>query len=398
MKIYFKLVLTAAYLLILATISSCNQNNHMSVDDNVKTVHLELVDSISVFLDTHTSTETNSFNYYYDRSTGIEYLIYYDKVNENIIFINLDKGEIISRVKIETEGKNAINYFSGFAIKSIDSIYVFSAGLKIYQMNHLGEIENVIRYDTINDNAFPLVPLSSFSIFHSNAIIVKDNLYSIQGDANYHYYNEADPTVYTFCYKLDLNDFTIEAMRIHHPKDFWENGIRELSVSWDYNGSGFIYSPLYSHSIYLSNDNKKIDKIIEVQSNYVNKILHYNPNLPSSQEEYFKARVENQRYLGIIYDKYRNVYYRFFWPGYSCQDLSAEEIIKIYKNPPTFGISVISSKFEIIDELVLPNNIYSQHKYFVTKKGLALSADHPQNPNLKEDEWCFHIYNFFDKK
>ncbi|MBN1338964.1 MAG: hypothetical protein JXA03_06560, partial [Bacteroidales bacterium] len=78
-------------------------------------------------------------------------------------------------------------------------------------------------------------------------------------------------------------------------------------------------------------------------------------------------------------------------------NLSDDEIFKINRNPPAFGISVLDENFDVIDEIILPDNIYSQHKYFVAEEGLYLSADHPENPNLKENEWRFDVFNLSKK-
>ena len=378
--------------IITINLSSCN--NHRTIENKKKIKNsFALTDSIILSIDTSTSTESGTLLFYNDKKLNKDYLVYYDNITRKITFIDIKARNVDFKIRIDDNGKNAISYYAGFCVKNLDSIYVFSAGLKIYRINKYGEILSTISYDTLVSD-FPIVPLSSFSKFHTNAIIVKNEMYVIQGDANFHYYDINDPTKYNFCYKVNLRTNKVKIMNIHHPKNYWDKGVRELLVSWDFNGSSFVYSPLYSNDIYLSKNNIKIDSTYCIESSYINSINYYNPNNIPSQEEYLENRLLYQRYLGIIYDRYHDCYYRFFWPGMDITNLSDEELVRRYKNIPTFGITVINSNFQVIDEIILPEYTYTPHKYFVTKKGLAISADHPDNPKLKENKWIFHIYSF----
>jgi len=377
--------------IITINLSSCI-NDKSTENEQRRKANFVLTDSIILSIDTSTSTESGTLLFYSDQNLNKDYIVYYDNITRKITFIDLKTQKVDFKINIHNKGKNAISYYAGFCIKNLDSIYVFSAGLKIYRINRYGEILSTIDYDTLVSD-FPIVPLSSFSKFHTNAIIVKNEMYVIQGDATYHYSDINDPTKYNFCYKVNLNKNTVNLMKIHHPDNYWAKGVKELLVSWDYNGSSFVYSPLYSNDIYLSKNNNKIDKIYKIKSRYINSLNFYNPNNIPSQEEYLENRLLYQRYLGIIYDPYNDCYYRFFWSGMDITNFSDEELVKNYKNIPTFGISVINKNFQIVDEIILPEYTYTPHKYFITEKGLAISADHPDNPSLTESKWIFHIYN-----
>lgn len=54
---------------------------------------------------------------------------------------------------------------------------------------------------------------------------------------------------------------------------------------------------------------------------------------------------------------------------------------------------VLDKDFQVMCEIVLPKSVYLQHQFFIAEEGLYLSANHPDNPDTRESEICFHIYN-----
>jgi hypothetical protein len=376
-------------LIILICFNDCNKTKK-----EIAKFNLIISDTFCIFIDTSTSTFTKAI--FYHKEQKKRYLVFNDEINRIINFYNIDNRKKELSIKIQNEGKFYIPYNNGFIVKKIDSIYIPTDALRIYLINRYGEILKCFAYDTINQYQ-QLIPAVSLTRFHSPIIFNGNYMYAPQTDAIYSYYNN-NPANYKFCYRFNLTNYEAVLMPIHHPEDFWYDGVRELLCSWDFDGVRFIYSPICSHDIYISYDNNKIDEIKKVESKYVKKLLYYDPNNKKDINNALRLKVENQEYIGIAYDQFRNIYYRFFSSGYKGRYLKNKELFKKYLNPPNFGIMVLNKDFNILCEVILPENIYSQHKFFIAEEGLYLSADHPNNPNLKEDEWCFHIYNLVELK
>lgn len=390
---WIKISLLTACIGCIFLSNSCNHAKNGS--DGMK-YSLVKTDSLTLEIDSSTKIKTNYLFYFNENEES--YITFFDAYNNSIHFYNAHSGKKAFSIKLEKEGPNSISHMSGYKIKTLDSIYVFTAVYEIYLINRTGDILSTIRYDTLMGNQ-PIVSAISSSRYHTEAILLENNIYAMQIDGAFHYLDEKNPTSYNFCYKIDLNDHTIQLLPIHHPNNFWSEQVRELFCSWDHNGRYFVFAPIYSHSVYISRNSIKIDSIIDIKSKYVDDLLYFNPNRIPSSDEAFSSRIEKQAYSGLYFDPYRNVYYRLFKPGIKIdRSLNGNDLFKAYSQPPTFGIMVLDSTFNILYETILPENIYSQYLCFVGENGLYLSANHPDNPHINEDEWEFQIYNLIESE
>ncbi|WP_373400475.1 hypothetical protein V8V91_13115 [Algoriphagus halophilus] len=101
--------------------------------------------------------------------------------------------------------------------------------------------------------------------------------------------------------------------------------------------------------------------------------------------------------MGIYFDPYKNLLYRFGWPG---EEISKDEDpMQFSSTSPFFTISIYDpSDFSLIKEFSLPRNIYLAHHYFVNEKGLNLFPMHPNNPEFNEDKMVIHTFDFSSLK
>jgi len=91
----------------------------------------------------------------------------------------------------------------------------------------------------------------------------------------------------------------------------------------------------------------------------------------------------------LIYDKYRNVYYRFVFPKV---DLPTNETdyAEIWQMGRTkFSIIILNDQFEVIGETLFPENVYVSTQYFIRKEGLYIGTSFPKNPNFDENTLSF---------
>ena len=97
--------------------------------------------------------------------------------------------------------------------------------------------------------------------------------------------------------------------------------------------------------------------------------------------------------LGIAYDPYKNLLYRFGWPG---DDISGDkDAMKFGYTPRFFTISIYhGTDFQLLSEFILPKNTYLSHHYFVSERGLNLFPMHPDNAEFNENELTIHTFDF----
>ena len=102
---------------------------------------------------------------------------------------------------------------------------------------------------------------------------------------------------------------------------------------------------------------------------------------------------ENPRYWHIMYDKYRNVYYRFAEMPYK---LASNESPYDEPKGKEFSVIVLNADFEIIGETKFPGKKYFYKKSFVGREGLYISENNLENPQFDENKLvftCFKIKN-----
>jgi hypothetical protein len=98
-------------------------------------------------------------------------------------------------------------------------------------------------------------------------------------------------------------------------------------------------------------------------------------------------------YRGILYDKYRDVYYRFAVS-------KGNEKAPLHQTRYHADISVIilDSDFKWIGETILPKNVYSYKFWFVGQDGLYISKSHPFNENISENTMSFGVFSIAAKE
>lgn len=119
--------------------------------------------------------------------------------------------------------------------------------------------------------------------------------------------------------------------------------------------------------------------------------------MSQSIDENTRLTFKSSKNLGIYFDPYKNLLYRFGWPG---EEISKDEDpMQFSSTSPFFTISIYDpSDFSLIKEFSLPRNIYLAHHYFVNEKGLNLFPMHPNNPEFNEDKMVIHTFDFSSLK
>jgi hypothetical protein len=98
-------------------------------------------------------------------------------------------------------------------------------------------------------------------------------------------------------------------------------------------------------------------------------------------------------YGPMIYDRYRDVFYRIFLPAVKLErDYSDEELNTLNYNRPFYGISVLDKDLNILTEYKFDENeVIINSNFFVGEKGLYLSINNLLHPDYNEDEFRYLI-------
>ena len=118
--------------------------------------------------------------------------------------------------------------------------------------------------------------------------------------------------------------------------------------------------------------------------------------LDFEHSKYFDVRVTNPVFSKVVYDKYRDLYYRLHNGGTSLKDEDGNS--NSYMDKKVY-LTVFNSEGQVTNEIPLPSPRYGLYDYAVSREGLVLNAkldsihNQPDSYNLP-----FHIFKFSSKK
>ena len=156
---------------------------------------------------------------------------------------------------------------------------------------------------------------------------------------------------------------------------------RWVYADYNYRDEMFVISFPADNNIYVKDINGYDMFVYYGGSRYVDEIKYFNQSkfLPISSVDKTKHFVENHSYGNMLYDSYRDVYYRMV------------ELKTQYEGRlgwrKEFSVIILNSSFEIIGETFIGKcNLNCRYSMFVTERGLHI----PQEGN--EEQLKFKIY------
>ena len=108
-----------------------------------------------------------------------------------------------------------------------------------------------------------------------------------------------------------------------------------------------------------------------------------------------KEAVEAASYSHIMYDKYRDIYYRF--AEMPCE-LGLNEYVYNDAKAREFSVIIFDKDFRIIGETKFPGNKYFYKMSFIGRDGLYISENNEANPEFDENKLVFACFGLQDLK
>lgn len=366
--------------------SSCSRSP--KVDDDKFT----LVERITFPMDESTYYFSKSVSAFVDKQTGKEYFSFEnnEKGQHEILFYDMDSQQLIKRIDIQRTGPNAIGMF-GHCVKDLNHIYVTSTGQKsLFQVNDKGAILKSYDY-SLSDKGEPLSYIFSASYIHTPLIIDGSSIYLFQRKIQYEM-SGADWLKTPICAVIDTLSGVVKILPLKYPLLFREKSLINSSVnvgySFDFDGTNFIYSFMKSDSIIVTSDHVS-SRRYAAKSRYLNKVKCI-PNGGDDIEAGERSLCEQEMYWHFVYDKYRDVYYRFAF--FSCDFDSKTNVMELDKIRQEFSVIVMNKDFQVIKEVKFPKDKYLPKMFFVGKKGLYISENNPSNPEFNENRLTFSCF------
>ncbi len=196
----------------------------------------------------------------------------------------------------------------------------------------------------------------------------------------------SDVTKIALSADISLIDYSTSICKFRVPEEYCSPDIKSYQYTWyrELYDSSYIYSFTFSNYIYQydkKQENKHTKK--PAKSKYAPENLMQKKAL--TIDEGRKAM-----YGKIVYDKYRNVFYRFFLLEHIFNE--GETIFEAARFKKQFSIIVLDKDLNVIGETLFPENTYISYMHFVAPEGLYISTNHIKNPDFDEDYLKFELF------
>lgn len=329
---------------------------------------------------------------------GKEYLTFQNEIKPEILWYDMNSQEYIKTIKVDKEGVNGISNFVGYYIHSNNEIYI-PEGMRNMINIIDGEGKNIrkILYEKTTQGK-SAIPFNCLSFPYTPICLINDKLYLPQspnmglGDR---IVEDSPVTLVLDSLNNSLTEFDLKFPKIISSVKIRGNSLGvELNYSQIYDGDDFIYSFFFDEDIYIVSSTGKIKNKVKVKSRYIDEVYSGN-KVPGDITGLVKTLCSIPMYGNLIYDKYREVYYRFVYPE---TELGNDNYMDIWQLGRTkFSIIILDKDYNILGETMLPENTYASNLFFVRKDGLYISTSFVKNPNYDDDKLCFKRFDLIYK-
>ena len=361
----------------------------------------ELVETNKITLPIDENTYYLSRSMFHFEENGKEYLHFEhtEKRQYELIVFDLTEKAVSKRIPMTREGPNGILGVCGSRpYNSLNSFMLFQHNVgQLSLINDLGEI--LRKYQTWHPKGqFVYTEISSFIHWPS---FVKDSIVYFHQMGIHPKMKKADWGKLNLFGSLDLRNGKFEWTPLFYPSSLFNCDVKEpaggyfFSYDYNYKENRLVCAFLESDSLMVTDDLKNV-KWYNGKSRYLNKMT---PHIAEASEgiKYLKENIEGAAYHNIMYDKYRDVYYRI--AELPCK--LGEGEYPVGAIPPKareFSVIIFNKDFRIIGETKFPGNKYFYKMSFIGRDGLYISENNEANPEFDENKLVFACFGLQDLK
>lgn len=378
-------------LLILVHLCACGSSK--SGEDIEYT--MELKESKKITLPCDENTYFLSKSIFQFEEDGKEYLHFENsrKGLYEIITFDLEKQEVHNRIPIEPEGPNGIPAMFGSRPFPNSKNYLIFQGkaFRITQMDGDGQV--VRNYQLKSPGRFVRVMLASY--FYLPSFVRDSVLYFEQRVASRKKRNLPNYPIFA---ALNLKTGDLDWAPLYFPTTF-DGDYSHISsgdgFSYDYNykDNRLVCSFVESDSIMVTDD-LSTTKWYNAKSLFLKSMKPY---INGKEEDVYDIirYEEKAKYGHLMYDKYRDVYYRF--AEMPCELAENEDPYDDFTpRAREFSVIVLDKDFRIVGETKFPGNKYFHKMSFVGRDGLYISENNLANPEFDENKLVFACFKLED--
>jgi hypothetical protein len=331
-------------------------------------------------------------------------LAYYEGLVPYLFNINPSQNEIqvydvndkalAHTLKFEKEGDQGVGNVVDFYVHSLDSIFLFTSHSGAIYLTDLNQTyKNKISFSAPEGYADPDFrpgPFNSDPIVRGSSMFAKNVM-----PGNYRDLKKEMLSQQYLSVEMDIKSGKMALTSHQYPTGYLSQGLRMPSYSMAASPEKVVYSFFADHNLYVAGSAEERLEAVPAQSNYLPESF---PTLSRSAErpEYLTYLFATPRYEGLLYDKYREVFYRFCFPAIEVE--SEEELDQLRGFPKDFSIMILDKDLNMLGEKRFDGYNYVTNNVFVAREGLFISVNHPDNYDNEEDFLNFVLYELVDIK
>lgn len=337
---------------------------------------------------THELMPVNSMVQLIESDSG-SYLLLYNFFNKTYQFLEFPSGDLRHEIPLQFEGPNSVRGLAGGTIAALDSFWVLAQPPSMLLLDFTGDI---ILKKKIENSLLPITHIDAAQdkpLFqYGSKIFGAQPLFM-----GHHDISKADIKKHQLIYSYDFKTDTVQWYDVIYPDNFWEQGKKISGFSWTQRKEKIYIAPWHDHEMQVFDmSTGKVVKRKQVKSRQVNRFNFLN-EIPGSRSEGLQSRISYDRYGPLIYDRYRDVFYRMFLPAVKLEkEYTEEELNTLNYNPPFAGVTVLDKDLNVLTEHVFDEHeVVIDYNFFVGEKGLYLSMNNLFHPDYNEDEFRYLV-------
>ena len=312
--------------------------------------------------------------------------------NEIQIYDIANRG-LVKRLAFESEGDQGVGDLFGIHVHSLDSIFLFGQSAPIiYLTDTSGIVKQQLRYVAPEGYSTAFVHPSYFL---SPPIVMGDELLAkTHVNGNYREFTNELLRESHMVYAINLTDGNVRFVNHRYPNDYLADGLKHFEPSMAKGKDKIVYSLFGDHRLFYASSFEEELKSTNAESQYLDARLKLFPS-GGERLETMQYMNTSSRYDNLVYDPYRNLYYRFAYPTLDITDLN--EIQRLRTSPGPFVIMVLDDELNVLGETFFEAGRYMPNNFFIHEDGLYVSINHPDNPENDEDMFKFELLKVIEK-
>ena len=339
-----------------------------------------------------------------------EYLLFgnLEKRQHELLIYDIEKQNLHKRIPLEKEGPNGVPGIWGcipffdsktFLVSQHNSgrmSIIDGEGIVVQKYSMRQFSDKTKRRGLWVDSRFGVSFFYTPS-FIKDSIVYFSNGIFIQYKINQRLDREVWKTIPMFN-SLNLKNGHIHTLPIKYP-DIFEDDVKvpagggyEFTYDYNYKQERLVCSLTGYDSIMVTDDLKQV-RWYNGKSRYLKSMR---PKVYEADGfDWLREATENPAYHNIMYDKYRDVYYRIVELPY---ELKQNESPFDTPKGREFSIIIFDKDLNIIGETKFPGNKYLYKMSFVGRDGLYISENNLANPEFDENKLVFACFALEDVK